>query len=160
MVSFSISRRAVWISLLAIFFGLVAWAVFEYQPSRQLHRVFERFVAAGERRDWQKVAEFLAVDYRDRWGHDRDSAVATASELLGHFFVLDIATEPLSIDLEGVRGTVRTRPRLSGNGTAVAQYVMARANELREEMTFVWHRGSWKPWDWKLVSVEQPEIAY
>lgn len=153
------SRRALWVAISAVAAGLLAWAVFEFQPSRQLHRTFEKFVTTGERRDWETAASFLASDYRDDWGHDRETGIATASELLGHFFFLEITTNPVKITVNGSRGEVRTRPRLAGNGTAIAQYVMTRANELQQEMTFVWRRESWKPWDWKLVSVHQPEIS-
>jgi len=35
---------------------------------------------------------------------------------------------------------------------------MSRVAELKEPFSFTWRQVSWKPWDWKLVRVDQPEL--
>ncbi len=159
MPSFSVSRRtlAVVPVLLAAF--TLGWALWEFQPRRQLEKAFARFVEAGERRDWKTASTFLAPNYKDCWGMTREQAISTASEWLGSFFVLEITTEPMTVSAQDRLATVRTRPRISGNGNAIAQIVMNHVNAQTDEMTFSWRRDSWKPWDWKLTSVDHPGLA-
>jgi hypothetical protein len=37
-------------------------------------------------------------------------------------------------------------------------YARDEVNALREPFTMTWRKKSWKPWDWELIRVEQPEL--
>ena len=39
-----------------------------------------------------------------------------------------------------------------------AEAIIERANALESDFQFDWHKESWKPWDWKLTAVRQPEL--
>lgn len=139
---------------------LCAWAAFEFSPGRQLERAFDRLIGATENRDWKKVGKLMADDYRDQWGQNREEAVNTGSQILRHFIAFEIVVDRQSVEREGRQATISARLRLEGRGTAIAEMVMQGANALQDDFQFAWRRKSWKSWDWKLVSVNQPEIEF
>jgi hypothetical protein len=136
----------------------VLWAGFELMPGRRLARCQERLLQAAGDRNWNRVRELMADDYRDSWGQDRDQAVAQVSGVLGNFLVLEILSEGTAVDRQGREATVSARLRLRGRGNAVGEAILTHANALESQFQFAWTRKSWKPWDWKLVSVSQPEL--
>lgn len=115
-------------------------------------------MGAVENRDWKKVKSLMAEDYRDRWDLDREKAVSLAAEAFQQFLALEIRVETQRVTREGKDGQVDARLRLEGRATAVGEMVMQRANSLENDFQFAWQQKSWKPWDWKLVSVSQNEI--
>ena len=159
MPSLTLRRETVIVVVATLLAAVLGWAVFEFQPIRQLRKTFSAFVQTGEKRNWEKGQTFLAADYKDQWGLDREQAVLTAKELFAQFLVLGITTDPVAVSVNGNEGTVRTKPRLQGSGTPIAQMIIARANDLPGEMTFQWRKESWKPWDWKLTSASHPDIG-
>ena len=137
------------------------FAVVEFQSERQLNKAFERLLSAVEARDWKRVEAITTVDYADQWGMNRTQALEIGSEIFRHFLVVEITISDLSLSVDDEDlGEVRAVLRVSGNGTAIAQSVMAEANQLQNPFVFQWRKGSWKPWDWKLVSVSQSEVVF
>jgi hypothetical protein len=55
-------------------------------------------------------------------------------------------------------GTARARITLKGRGGPFADMAMGRLDELKQPFSFTWRQRSWKPWDWKLVRIDQPEL--
>lgn len=153
------SFRVIAVAAGVIFLFVGVWGLVEFQPRRQLERANDRLMAAIERRDWKRVVPMISEDYQDAWGFDRQNAVSVGVELLQHFFGLGITRENESIEVRGDTGTVRARIRLVGNGTGIAQAVLAEANRLEEPFTVTWRREGWQPWSWRVVSVAQPELA-
>jgi hypothetical protein len=115
-------------------------------------------IKAASDRKWDKVKAYMADDYRDDWGNDRDQAVKAGSDVLKNFLTLEITEEDASIDRKGTEATVSSQLRLSGRGNALGEEIKERANSFQGHFRFAWSRKSWKPWDWKLVSISQPEI--
>ncbi len=142
----------------AAFVALALWMVVEFSPGRQLERAFSRLITAAENRDWKKVKSLMSEDYRDQWGLQRDKAVSLAAEAFQQFLALEIRVESQKVIREGRKGEVEARLRVDGRATAVGEMVMQRANSLENDFQFAWRQKSWKPWDWKLVSVNQNEI--
>jgi hypothetical protein len=134
------------------------WVGFEITPGRRLVRCQERLLQAAGDRNWNRVRELMADDYRDAWGHDRNEAVTRASEVLGNFLVLEILAEDTKVERQGREATISARLRLRGRGNALGETILTAANSLESHFQFAWTRKSWKPWDWKLVSLSQPEI--
>ncbi len=134
------------------------WTAFEVAPGRRLVRCQERLLEAAGNRNWETVRTFLAEEYRDHWGNDRDQAITQASEALRNFLTLEITSESTTVQREGREATISARLRLAGRGNAIGEEILSRANSLESHFQFAWKRKSWKPWDWKLVFISQPEL--
>lgn len=137
---------------------LAAWIVWKMLPSTQLEQKFDRLIEATGDRNWKRVKALMAEDYKDAWGQNREDATKNGSEALRHFLVLQVTAENVRIEKEGRKALISARLRLDGKGTAIGESVKDYANGLQEDFRFAWERKSWKPWDWKLVSISQPEI--
>ncbi len=137
---------------------LALWCLWLWQPERQLRLHQRHFLKACERRDWPAVARFVAADYGDPWGHDKEILVSRLQEAFGQFLFVSVVGESADASVAGNRGRVSGRLRLSGRGGPGAEMVMERANALREPFVFFWEKPAGRPWGWRLVRVEQPEL--
>lgn len=113
---------------------------------------------AAETKHGARLAAFIDGHYTDRWGHDKPFVVRQTSEILRQFFVLTIRNETVAVAVNGPHATVSAQLKLDGQGTAFAAYAQQAVNGLREPFVFAWTRVSWKPWDWQLIRVDQPEL--
>jgi hypothetical protein len=129
-----------------------------WQPERQVLRHNEHLLKAASSRNWTRVAEFIDEKYGDRWGHDKSSALSDSREILGQFFVLDLVGESSECRADGAIGTVSSRLKMTGKGSPLAEAAMEEVNALKNPFTFQWTRQSWKPWDWKLTRVDNPDL--
>jgi len=142
--------------LLAV--SVMLFSLWLWQPERQVLKHHEHFLRAAANRDWTRLAGFLDDSYADRWGHNKESVVSNSREVLSQFFGLNIADEETDCYIEGNTGTVSCKLTLHGNGTPVAEYAVSEVNRLTTPFTFQWIRRSWKPWDWKLTRVDNPQL--
>jgi hypothetical protein len=110
-----------------------------WQPERQLLLHQAHLRSAVERHDWAKIRIMVDPDYADRWGHTRDTGIEEARQALG---------------------TVTERWKIDGTGTEFAPMVQERVNALQTPFVFTWKHGSWKPWDWTLVRVDNAELEW
>lgn len=157
MPRIEIPLRPFLLALGAILLVAGIWAALELRPKRQLERAFDKLVAAAENRDWKRVQEFIANDYSDAWGQNREEALEAAREIFGQFLVLEITPRDLEIDASS--GAVRCRPAISGTGGPLAQMVIGYVERLQGPTTLSWRKESWLPWSWKLISAAPPEGA-
>ena len=144
--------------------GLAAVAILIFlallwQPARQVRLHQAHFLKAVAKRDWGKVGHFIGAEYHDRWGHDKENVLAQSAQVFGQFLFCNIQSEERSLALENGRATVGAKLTMGGTGSAIAGYAMERVNALAEPFVFTWVRRSWKPWDWELVAVDQPELT-
>ncbi len=146
-------------SALAVFALLALFLLWLWKPERQVRLHTSHFLKNVERRNWDRVRDFLAPGYTDRWQHDRDSAVGDAREVFRQFLFLTLENHTDSCEVDGNHAIAHTIVRISGNGGPLAQLVMGRVNELHQPFTFTWHKASWKPWDWELERVDHPELS-
>ncbi len=128
------------------------------QPERQIPRAQARFLSAIESRDFGAMSAMIAADYRDRWAHDRATVIARCREVFGQFATLTIERENRDLHVDGDRWLLSEKIRLKGLGGPLAMAAREAMNALREPFVTEWRRRSWKPWDWELKSVAQPEI--
>lgn len=138
--------------------ALALAAAWLWQPERQVRRQTGHLLRAVEKRDWDQMQEFLADNYADRWGHDKEFVRREMREVFRQFLFLTVQNETLSCQIEGPIGTTQTCVKILGSGGPVAQMVIEKVNELREPFTFSWAKQSWKPWDWRLIRIEQAEL--
>lgn len=142
------------IILLAIVLGL-PWL----SPVRGVERAWGTLIDGVAENDFKDVTSVVAPDYKDGWGLTRDEVITLAQTVRRHFITCTIARHPHKVDMSDDRhsATVKSVIRVNGTGSPVAQMIVQVSNQTQAETTFEWRRRSWKPWDWKLVSVANPE---
>lgn len=129
-----------------------------WQPERQLLLHQAHLRRAVEQRDWARVEALVDPAYADRWGYTRTTGVRDARQWLGQFFVLTVTAEAAGDELTAGGGTVRERWKIDGTGAEVAGMVEDRVNGLHAPFAFQWKHGSWKPWDWTLIRVDNSDL--
>ena len=137
---------------LAIFLALL------WQPARQVRLHQRHLLKAVEKRNWTNVGKFIGAEYRDRWEHDKENVIAQASPVFAQFLFCNIDAQEHSLALAEGTGTIGVRLAMSGSGGPIAEMVKERVNSLTDPFTFKWAHKSWKPWDWELISVDQPQL--
>jgi hypothetical protein len=142
----------------AALFVVVLYCVLLWQPTRQVRLHQAHLLRAIEKRNWPRVAEFIAENYSDRWGHDKEFVLREAREVFHHFVFLTVKQEEQGARVESGQGTVVTRIILLGTGSPVADFAKQRLADLEEPFTFRWRQQSWKPWDWQLTGFDHPEL--
>src|SRR4030095_7301158 len=125
--------RRYWISLmrmdgkrLRLLLGLGALVVVIYlgllwQTPRQVRWHQRHFLQAVEKRKWPRVGQFIAAEYRDRWGHDKENVIANMTQVFSQFLTCDIQAEERSLVLAEGAGTLGARLTLGGTGGPRAQ---------------------------------------
>lgn len=149
-------------SAIAVIFFIGVWLIVSWQPARQIEKKMDRLLTVAGNRHWGKAEKLISENYLDTWGQDRERALDNASEFGRHFLVLNIKPEEnAQIETLG-DGTRVWRGGLvfSGRGTSIGEMMFSQIRELNDDFVFAWRRESWKPWDWKLVSAEQPELQW
>jgi hypothetical protein len=129
-----------------------------WQPERQLLLHQANFRRAVERRDWGRIEAMIDPAYADRWGYTRATGVRDARQWLGQFFALTVTAAPAGDRLTADGGTVTERWTIDGTGVVGAEMVKDSVNALHAPFVFQWKHRSWKPWDWTLVRVDNPEL--
>ncbi len=134
--------------------GLRWW----FAPARQIPRAQARLLSAVERRDFDALAGMIAGDYRDRWKQDRAAVSARCREVFDQFAILTIVRNPRGLREEAGGWLLAEKITLRGLGSPLAIYARDSVNALHEPFIMEWRRRGWKPWDWELKSVAQPEV--
>ena len=138
--------------------GLGVYLTFLWQPERQVDLHQKHFLAALEGRDWNRFGGFISESYSDRWGHDKKFLLKEPREIFQQFVFLSIQQQPATIDAQGNDFRISARLLIHGTGGPLAEFAMERVNALSKPFLFHWQRQSWKPWDWALVEIEQPQL--
>ena len=138
--------------------ALALYAAWLWQPARQVRLHTAHFLGAVERRQWDRAQAFVADNYSDRWGHDKEFVLRETREVFRQFIFVSIQHDLAAPTFAGADAEIRTPLRLVGSGSPIAQMVVEKANTLRAPFTFTWHRAGWPPWAWQLTRVDQPEL--
>lgn len=134
------------------------WLRWWCKPERQIPRAQARLLSAIEKRDFTTLAGMLADDYADRWGQNKAKVIERSREVFGQFAMLTVEHEA-----RGLRGDLGAwflaeKVTLKGLGAPLAMAAREAVNALREPFVTEWRKRGWKPWDWELKSVAQPEL--
>ncbi len=143
--------------LVLVFAGLLC--LWYLRPVQQVRLHQKHLIQAYQGRDWEKVSGFLDANYADRWGHDKAFVLQASREVFAQFVTLEIGSDVADVTTDGQKGQVSTMVRLKGMGGPGAEIVKEHVNGLQKPFTFEWARKSWKPWEWTLVRVDQPELV-
>jgi hypothetical protein len=144
--------------------GLVGIAVVlsllhRWQPENQVRIRFQAFLSEMGSRDWDDAGVFIDSSYSDRWGFTKEIVLRESREVLTHFLSVEIQAESPIVAVHGDSATVRGKIRLVGSAsTPLGEMAKSEVNRLEEPFEFEWRRMSWKPWDWKLVQVNHPDL--
>ena len=144
--------------LVGILFLGALWLRSWLLPERQIPRAQARLLSAIEGRDFDAMAGMLANDYRDRWQQGRATVVARSREVFGQFATLTIEREQSALRAESGSWFLSEKLRLKGLGGPLAMAARETLNGLHQPFVMEWRRRGWKPWDWELKSVAQPEV--
>ena len=144
--------------LVGILFLGALWLRSWLLPERQIPRAQARLLSAIEGRDFDAMAGMLAHDYRDRWQQGRATVVARSREVFGQFATLTIEREQSALRAESGSWFLSEKLRLKGLGGPLAMAARETLNGLHQPFVMEWRRRDWKPWDWELKSVAQPEV--
>ncbi len=139
-------------------FALAIWLALLWQPARQVRLHQRHLLRAVEKRNWTNVGKFIGAEYRDRWEHDKENVIARSAQVFGQFLFCNIEAQEHSLHLADGAGTIGVRLTLSGTGSPIADFAKQRVNALTEPFIFKWTHRSWKPWDWELIAVDQPQL--
>lgn len=142
------------IALLALALWLMWWS----QAERQVRRAQARLLDAVESRDFQALERLLAEDYRDAWEHDKAIVLQRVPQVFEQFVLLDVEGELHGVEELPEGWNVRQKITVKGLGGGLAMYARDEVNRLKEPFTMSWRKRSWKPWDWELTRIEQPEL--
>ena len=144
------------LTAILIFAGLLL--ALHWRPGRQVRLHQQHFLRAVEDRNWKKVSAFVAPDFKDRWRQTRSIVLARLPQVFANFLVCGIESSDSLLLWQDGTGVVQSRIRIVGSGGPIAQYIMEEAANLKQPFSFIWRHQSWKPWDWTLVEVDQPEL--
>lgn len=147
--------RKLLLAAAVVFLGLL---ILHWLPARQVRLHQRHFLTAVENRDWKRVREFLAADYRDRWNPDRSALLAQLPAAFQDFLACGIPADEGTLGRDGTALVLSTRLRVVGSGGPIAQYLMQQSETLSQPFAFTWKREGWMPWSWRLASVDQPEL--
>ena len=112
-----------------------------------------------EKHDWTGIENAIAQDYRDDWGHDRDRLLERMREVLRFTRNLKLHAVAADVSTEGRDGKWKSRVQVEGDDNEVMVEIKQRINSLSAPFELQWRRQSGKPWDWKLVRVNNRELV-
>ena len=138
--------------------AIVIWLVWRWQPERQVRLHQRALLSALEHKNWGKLDDLMDAQYADRWFPDKATASSAAQAVFSSFLSISMTSEDDMVSLNGDNGEVAAHIRVVGGGGPIADEVKLRVNPLHEPFTFKWVHRSGKPWDWKLIRVDQPEL--
>jgi hypothetical protein len=142
--------------LLAAIAGIFLFRL--WQPERQVELHSVHLLAAIQKQDWPRVREFISDDYQDRWGNDRAlllERTRTVFLLLRHG---QIEASSANVKVQASAGVWQAKITIKNGEGEIAPAIEERVNSLPSPFNLEWRRRSGKPWDWKLVRVDNPAL--
>ncbi|MBA3963199.1 MAG: hypothetical protein H0X40_15045 [Chthoniobacterales bacterium] len=141
--------------LCAFVFGIYLFLLWGAESQVRLHA--EHLLHQVERRAWSNVGGFVAADYRDDWGDDREKLLNRLRTVGRYFFSLTITASEARTQISPAAATWQARIQMNGTGEAAAE-INSRVNSLTTPFVLHWRHESWRPWDWKLSRVENKSL--
>jgi hypothetical protein len=155
------SRRVLLVALGALLLLALLLGLPWLSPERGVRRAWDKVVSAIEQNDRAELAVYLGEDYKDGFGLDRGGALQLVGTIRGQFALCVIRREQpeLVMDVDKHAALTRALIRLDGHGSPIATAAIQSSKASQTPTEFRWRRVSWKPWDWRLVSVDNPDAA-
>lgn len=128
-----------------------------WSAEHQIRLHSENLLSALENKNWSKFTTFIGDDYRDQWEQDHALVAERTREVFRYVRGLHLVPSPALVQTGDGKGTWQARITLEGGGE-LESMIKERVNALPTPFTLEWRKRSWKPWDWKLVRVSNPEL--
>ncbi len=141
---------------LALALGIYLMWLWGAEHQVRLHS--DHLFRAMESRNWSKFDSFLADDYHDQWGQDHALVAQRSREVFRYFRSLQIVPGYAIVQAGNGQASWRAKITIEGDDNELAALVKDRVNPLTTPFTLEWRCVSSKPWDWKLVRVENPSL--
>lgn len=128
-------------------------------PTRGVERAWHTLLDGIEGKDWDEVAAVIDAEYADGWGLKRAEVLQVLETMRRQFLTCSITREAgreRTVSADKRRATIRAVVRVDGTGSPVAQMIVQASQQGEVRTTFEWVRRLWKPWDWRLVRIENP----
>ena len=148
-------------AVVALLFALtvgVPWL----SPARGVDRAWHGFLDDIEGNDIEDVAAVIDAEYADAWGLNREEVVKVVEAMRRQFLTCSItrdAGRERTMSEDKRRATIRAVVRVDGTGSPIAQMIVQASQQGEVRTTFEWVRRSWKPWDWTLVRIDNPQAT-
>ena len=141
----------------AVVLGL--WLAHLWSAEHQVQRHSEHFLRQVEKRNWRAIGDFVAPDYHDDWGDDRTRLLERLRLTLRLFSSLTITTpNPPDVQIAADSAIWKAKIQIAGRGPEITPGMIERVNRLTAPFELRWRKESWRPWDWRLVQVRNPEL--
>jgi len=148
------TRRHIFLIILLPLLFYTAWHYLS--PTRQLKSCQRRLLEAISQKDAAACARLIHPDYTDRWNFTAADWPALLLDLRKLSPILEINLHDPAFD--GTTGVVDTSLQVKSMGGPASEILEARAVELKETSRFLWKREPWRPWSWRLISLENPAL--
>ena len=152
----TITLREAILSVLAGAVSIGLYLLWLWRPEHQVRLHTEHFFHAIDGRNWETVAEFIGLDYRDQWDQDRTRVLERLREGFRWLRGSTITAAAGTVQVETPRATWTGKINIYSSDDGVMQLLDERVNRLPAPFELEWHHVSGKPWDWKLVRVSNP----
>ncbi|HET9418920.1 MAG TPA: hypothetical protein VFO30_06225 [Chthoniobacterales bacterium] len=129
-----------------------------WQPQRQVRRHTQHLFEAVEKRNWSRVAEFIAPEFTDQWGDDHARLLERTREVLRYVRSIRITASDAWVLTQRCRAVWTGKVTVEGEQGEITAEIKSRVNSLATPFELEWRRVSTKPWDWKLVRVSNRSL--
>ena len=160
-MNLTLPSRRVLLTVGGLLLVLALWIALPFfSASRGIERTWDKFLSAVEDNDMTALGRILGDDYADGFGQNRAECLKLAASVRKQFVVCTVRREHSELVLDPSNKSAVTRAfiRLGGQGPG-AEVIIQAANSSQTPTAFRWRRNSWKPWDWRLVSIDNPDAA-
>ena len=152
----------IWIIRAAIFsmFVSLTWTLWPFlqSPETQAAKQQAKFLQFAGQRNWAQINAIIAPDYHDAWNESREEALNAAHEVLSMFLVVSFDWAPGQASRTEKTVALGGTLHMSGSGAAGSSIVLDRVNRMQKPWGFIWRKDGWRPGDWHLLSITQPEL--
>ena len=143
-------------AVVALTLGIyLAWL---WQPERQIRLHTMHLMAQIQNRNWTKLTDFVADDFQDAWGDDRERLLLRLREVFSYTRGLKLTASASQIRVQDREGFWTAMVKVDGEESEVMTLLEERINSLGTPFELRWRRESGKPWDWKLIAASNPDL--
>lgn len=140
--------------LAAIVLGVYLFQL--WQPERQVELHSLNVIRALEKH--AALEDFIASDYVDQWQQDRTMVLARLRQVLAFTPKLKISALGAAATAQDREGNWSARITIEAEPNEWTTLLKERVNTLDQPFELRWRKQSRKPWDWKLVRVNNPAL--
>ena len=125
-------------------------------PTRQLKAAQQRLVSAISLKDEAACSKLIHPDYTDQWSFSTSDWPLILKDLRALSPILEVKLlEPV---YDASTGVVETGLQLKSTGGPASGLIDGNGARLRQNTRFLWKREPWRPWSWRLISVQNPDF--